>query len=262
MIKHSIIFCKNRDGSLSIEFVGVFFIFIALLYVIYDIYTSISLQSKLERTTYVSASLFRERTALYPLLDDSVIGLDAASSICLKNSNSCFKSNELMAQNQINEVRQLASSLLGKEVAVRVDALFLLQDTRENFVSSIPDAQKIAFSLTSCPTGGCSDEINSYFNKLSKMDDTKTLDYTNFVPFVARDTSYYGNFTHQYITGRWVPLYRVNMCIVNEESLYLKLFDSNRQSDGILPNLCSDVVVLSRCNDISDPTKGCPIYVK
>lgn len=262
MVNHFIGFFKNKDGSLSVEFAGIFFLFIMLLYVIYDIYASISLQNKLEGTTYSSASVFRERTALYPLFDDSIDHLDPASSLCLKNNNSCFKSYEIITQQQVDELRDLASTLLGKEIAVKVDALFLLQDTDPDKASSLPDTQKIVSSFTSCPNGECNDDINSYLSTLPDMTDTSSLDYTRFMPFVNRDTTYSGTFAYPDIIGRWVTLYRVNMCVVNEESLYLKLFNGRRESESILPNLCSDVVVLSRCNDISDPTEGCPIYIK
>ncbi|MWP48319.1 MULTISPECIES: tight adherence pilus pseudopilin TadF [unclassified Gilliamella] len=248
-------FLRNKDGIMSIEFAACFFCFSALVFIIYDVYSSIMLQSRLERANYAVASIFRERSSLYPIIDSSSV--QNTSSLC-SNSNSCFQSHELFNETQVKELSQLASSLLGgRNVAVKVDGLFIFQDV--NNPASLKDAEFVTLSAQSCPSGACNDGISNYFSALPNMDnrlDGSLTNYSKLVPYVPR----IGDLANK-LEGRWIPLYRVSMCIVNEESLYLKLVNSNRTASGFLPNLCSNFVVLSRCNDILNPTDtACPIY--
>lgn len=252
-------FIHNEKGALSIEFAAVFFVFVLFCYVICDIYTSITLQSKLDRTTYNIASLFRERSRLYPTLDDTSNGnLPSELSLCNKDSASCFRTNELFTQNQVSEVQQLATNLLGKDVAIRIDSLFLLQDIHNP--GDLKKAKPVSTSITSCVEPVCTQEIKNYLNSLPALNNNNpnSTDYTMLEPFAEREIT---SQSLPYIKGRWIPLYRVNMCIINNESLYLKVSNRARKSSEILPNLCSEVIVISRCNDLDNPTKQCPIYI-
>lgn len=283
MIKDLIRFKDNKMGSLSVEFAGVFFIYCALLYCMYDTYNSIMLQNKLERVTYSVASIFRERSALYPLINDDNWGRgrrdDKAFSLCKMeglsaNSNKpCFKSYELIDKSQVKDAQKLAKKLLNKDVAVRIDALFVVAtgiDGEDSYDPTIIGTKK-GFSARVCPNDSCGDDtpIGRYFNKLSDITDDRipTKDYFKLVPQAKRSNGIRGTIFSTATVGtpfslnkRWIPLYRVNMCVINEESLYLKLFDSTREEKAMLPNLCHEVVVISRCNTLDDPTVGCPIY--
>lgn len=251
MMKNTNTLLNNEDGVISIEFAACFFIFTLLLFVIYDTYSSIALQNKLERVNYSTASVFRERSALYPVIDDTGSGA-LNYSICRKNGASCFKTHELFNDTQLDELKSLASSLMGKDVAVKVDTLYILQD--KNNPADLSHAMQININGESCPASGCTSEIQTYFNSLPSIE---MNNYTDLVPFVPRSITNGSN-----VTGRWIPLYRVSMCIINEESLYLKWINSSRQENGVLPNLCSNVVVLSRCNDIEYADKPCPVYLR
>lgn len=239
-------FIGNQKGALSIEFAAVFCLFILLMMMIYDIYSSITLQSKLERVNYTAASLFRERSALYPVIDDQYNAEDL--SLCRNNSGSCFLTYELFDKAQVNQLKDLASFLLNRPVEVTIDALFILQD--KNSPGNLANAQLVSLNQNTCTSANCSDKasLSGYFGSLPSMDDLQN-DYAKLVPYVSRLSG-----------GRWIPLYRVSMCVINEESFYLKWLNSDRKTSQYLPNLCSNVVVLSRCNDIQNPNENCPIY--
>lgn len=288
MIKDLIRFKDNKMGSLSVEFAGVFFIYCALMYCIYDTYNSIMLQNKLERVTYSVASIFRERSALYPLINDDNRGRgqrDKDFSLCkmeglsIYNSQPCFKSYELINKSQVEEAQKLATKLLNKDVAVRIDALFVVatnvdRDKDVNGIIYDPTiiGTKKGFSARVCPNNSCGDDtpIGHYFDNLSDITDDSiaTKDYFKLVPQAKRSSGFnnllYWNSSEDSgslaLYKRWIPLYRVNMCVINEESLYLKLFDSTREEKAMLPNLCHEVVVISRCNDLESPRIGCPLY--
>ncbi|MWP46338.1 tight adherence pilus pseudopilin TadF [Gilliamella sp. Pas-s27] len=258
-MKYSGNFFHNKNGIISIEFAAYFCAFSVLVFIIYDVYSSIMLQDKLERANYTVASIFRERSSIYPVIDDKNSG--NGSLLCQKsNFASCFESYELFDNAQVKELSQLASSLLnGRNVILKVEALFILQDI--NNPASLEHAKLVTLEDESCSDGVCNNNsgINGYFSSLPSMTDrsNNTLaDYTKLVPYVPRVADPTNG-----LAGRWIPLYRVSMCIVNEESLYLKWINSNRVTSNTLPNLCSNVVVLSRCDDIMNANNtACPIY--
>ncbi|WP_392552778.1 tight adherence pilus pseudopilin TadF [Orbus wheelerorum] len=257
MITNLIKFINNKKGALSIEFAAVFFIFMALTYVVYDIYSSIMLQNKLDRATYTVASLFRERTSLYPIADDSQNGsVDPSFSLCNKQTTSCFQTQELLDQKQVDDMQKLAKNLLNKDVAIKIDSLFILQNRL--FPADLKQAKLVNIAALSCGSPTCNTEIKNYFGSLPNITDNSSSSLTNYsklVPYVPRKGM------QPNINGRWIPLYRVNICITNDESLYLKLFGRTQSESNILPNLCSEAVVISRCNDLGDATKNCPIYL-
>ncbi|WP_392564695.1 tight adherence pilus pseudopilin TadF [Orbus wheelerorum] len=258
MMTNLIKFINNKKGELSIEFAAVVLLFLVLIYIAYDTYSSIMLQSKLDRTTYTVASLFRERTNLYPIADEELgSSLSSEFSLCRQSTSSaCFKTYELFDQNQVNQMQKLATNLMNKDVSINIDSLFILQNPLSPGI--IQDAKFVTTSGFSCAGGTCSSEIKNYFNTLPKMTASSGGSYSAFVemsPFASRVS------TQKNIKGRWVPIYRVNVCINNDESLYLKLFNKTRLDSDFLPNLCSEAVVISRCNSINDATKDCPIYL-
>ena len=250
-MKYSKNFFHNKNGSLTIEFAFCFLLFTIIVFIIYDVYTTIILQNKLERANYTVASVFRERSTLYK--DRIKNEGEVYNAYLCSDRWNCYVSSELFDSQQVNEMSNLASSLLNnREVALKVEALFILQDPKNQ--GDLKKAKLVSFgkNLLSCSNGGCSNSsIKSHFDSLPAMDKPSN-NYQQLAPYVPKliDSSIK-------LTGRWIPLYRVSMCIVNEESLYLKWINSNRQgSSGIVPNLCSDVVVLSRCND----SNVCPTY--
>ena len=251
MMKYSKNFFHNKNGALSIEFAFCFLLFSIIVFIIYDVYTTIMLQNKLERANYTVASVFRERSTLYKNRVKQ-IGDVTRAGLC-SNRWKCYVSSELFDSQQVKEMSNLASSLLNnREVALQIEALFILQDP--NNLKDLTKAKLITYgkNLQSCSNGRCSNNsITSHFNSLPAMDKPSN-NYQLLAPYVPKlvDSSIM-------LSGRWIPLYRVSMCILNEESLFLKWINSNRKgSGGIVPNLCSDVVVLSRCNNSSI----CPTY--
>lgn len=256
-------FIKNSIGALSIEFAGVFFAFLLIIAGTYDIYNLISSQQNLESTNYTIATLLRERTSnLYPLIDDKT--RKTSSSLCKKigDKKSCYKSYEFFDLNQVKEAQGLASKLLNKEVSIRIDGLFIFQDI--NAPGDLNEAKLMSYFYSSCEYQKCSNEVKKYLDNRSNMADTSIDDknYTKLVPFVKRVIN--GKFIEKYgsnLTGRFIPLYRVAMCINKDESLFLGMAnDRNDENNKFIPNLCSEVVVLSRCNDLLDSTANCPIY--
>lgn len=251
-INHFII---NKDGVISIEFAACCVLLSVLLFIIYDTYNSIMLQNRLERANYTLASIFRERSAIYPIIDDSADD-NAINSLCKTDHLACISSHEFFNSSQVKELSQLASLLLDREVAVNIDGLYILQDPYNS--ADLTRAQLVSVQHRYCPSGICDGEINNYFDSLPSMIDTtdsSLSNYSKLVPYVNR-------FTSNNIKGRWIPLYRVGLCVVNEESLYLKWINNNRNTDSFLPNLCSHFVVLSRCNDIESQDKPCPVYLR
>ncbi|MCO6538309.1 MAG: hypothetical protein J6569_10220 [Gilliamella sp.] len=257
-MRYSDNFFRNKDGIISIEFAACFCLFTVLLFIIYDTYSSIMLQNRLERANYSVASIFRERSAIYPVIDGS--NVQDVAALCA-DSNSCFNSHELFDDTQVKELSRLASSLLnGRNVTLKVDSLFIFQNVADP--KSLAHAQLVNLSASSCSSSICNNDssIEDYFNSLPSMTDNlnnSLTDYSKLVPYVERTAN-----PTTGLAGRWIPLYRVSMCIVNEESLYLKWFNSSRKATDTLPNLCSNIVVLSRCNDISSSDGNCPIYYR
>jgi tight adherence protein F len=247
-------FFRNKDGILSIEFAACFCLFSLLVFIIYDVYSTIMLQNKLERANYTVASIFRERSAIYPIVGNANSSNNYLT--CIRDLKSCYKSHELFDDNQVQELRQLASLLLDRDVAIKVDALFVLQDPRNP--QDLRRAKLATISSESCSAGACDSAI-SYFSSLPDMirsSNSRTNNYLKLIPYVQRTMD-----TATGLTGRWIPLYRISMCIVNEESLYLKWVNSNRETTDAFPNLCSNIALLSRCNNIAENDgSACPIY--
>jgi tight adherence protein F len=245
-------FFRNKDGILSIEFAACFCLFSLLVFIIYDVYSTIMLQNKLERANYTVASIFRERSAIYPIVGNANSSNNYLT--CIRDLKSCYKSHELFDDNQVQELRQLASLLLDRDVAIKVDALFVLQDPRNP--QDFSRAKLVTLSSESCSAGACDSAI-SYFNSLPNIiERPRTNNYLKLIPYVQRTMD-----TATGLTGRWIPLYRISMCIVNEESLYLKWMNSNREATDAFPNLCSNIALLSRCNNIAENNgSACPIY--
>jgi tight adherence protein F len=244
-MKYSGNFFRNKDGAIiSIEFVFCVFLFTALMFIIYDGYSVISLKNKLERVNYAAASIFRERTALYPVINDRG-----------KCFNLCDKSRELFDDTQAEELRQMASELLNREVSIKIDVLLISQDTSDpNFPSKIEHAKlKQLSSAPICSSNSCGDAIN-YFNSLSSMEDS--TNYVKFIPYVRRNST---TGSGQSLTGRWIPLYRVSMCVKQEESLFLRLTNSSG-GGGFGQSICTSTMVLSRCNDMAIINSTCPMY--
>ncbi|MCX8649064.1 hypothetical protein J3U21_01795 [Gilliamella sp. B2776] len=250
-MKDSKNFFHNKDGALSIEFAFCFILFSLIVFIIYDVYTTIMLQNKIERANYTVASVFRERSTLYK---DKVkrAGEVLSAGLCA-NRNACYISSELFDSQQVNEMSKLASSLLNnREVALQIEALFILQDPDN--IEDLEKAKLVTYGkkILSCSKGTCgNNSIKSYFNSLPAMDDPSN-NYQQLAPYAQKFVD-----SSNMLSGRWIPLYRVSMCIVNEDSLFLNLVNHTGQSsDGIVPNLCSNVVVLSRCNN----SRICPTY--
>lgn len=250
MKKYSNNFFHNKNGALPIEFAFCFLLFSILVFIIYDVYVTLMLQNKLERANYTVASVFRERSTLYQ--DKLKSSHDVYKAGLCSSNKTCYDSYELFDSEQVKEMRNLASSLMNnREIAVQIEALFILQDP--NNPGDLKKAKLVAAQgkdFLSCPPSGCNGSIKSYFNSLPAMNNPSS-NYQQLAPYVPKlvDSSIA-------MTGRWVPIYRVSMCIVNEESLYLRWIKSNRKDSDVMPNLCSSVVVLSRCNN----AKSCPAY--
>lgn len=243
-------FLNNKKGALAIEFAFCFLLFMLILFIIYDAYSTIILQAKLERTNYTVATVFRERSTLYK--DKVKTAADVFAAGLCSDRRSCYYSYEVFDSQQVDEMTELASSLLNnRQVYLRIEALFMLQHpcypgdmTRARLVTQ-------GKNILSCSSGTCSNNsIKNYFNGLLAMDEPSN-NYQQLAPYAQRlaDSS-------TTLTGRWIPIYRVSMCIANEESFYLKWLNSNRRQDGFMPSLCSNVVVISRCNDAN----SCPAY--
>ncbi|WP_085246767.1 tight adherence pilus pseudopilin TadF [Gilliamella mensalis] len=254
-MKYSSNFFRDKDGIISIEFAACFCLFSVFVFMFYDAYSSIMLQGRLERANYAVATVFRERSALYPAMDDT----NTRKDLLCRHSNSCFKSRELFDRDQMQELSKLASSLLDREVTVKVDGLFILQDV--NNPASLEHAQFQVVSSTSCSYGICDRGIKNYFESQPPMTDkseSARYNFSKLTPYVKRFPDFKSG-----LDGRWIPLYRVSMCINNDESLYLKWINTDRKATGTLPILCSSTVVLSRCNDIAnDANTGCPLYYR
>ncbi|OCG12200.1 hypothetical protein A9G24_08735 [Gilliamella sp. App6-5] len=246
-------FFHNKDGIISIEFAACFCLFTVLLFIIYDVYSTIMLQNRLERANYAVASIFRERSSLYPIINGTIKKNKLV--LCSPGTKYCFKTHELFDDNQVEEMRLLATKLLGgRDVSIRVDGLFIVQNTHHP--ESLSNAQLHSLSSQSCPIGSCNNAgIANYFNSLPRITDNSSNNYSKLVPYVSRVADPIVG-----LAGRWIPLYRVSMCVVNEESFYLKWINSSREADDTFPNLCSNIVVLSRCNSITDAARACPIY--
>lgn len=277
MSKKLMQFINNRDGAISIQFAGGFILFIMLLLVIYDIYSSVMQQNKLERATYSVASIFRERSALYPSIttDDTDLihtgepNNSSGSTVLFcdpSEYNSACSSYEFINLTQVEQARELAATLLNKsnqDIAIRIDNLmvasFPLQTEAELSANNVV---VYGSSYSSCPDNNCPDYLRDLPSMLPSdgNDYTSSSPYLKLTPYVSRII--HSSDTHSStVKGRWIPLFRVSLCAVNDESLFLNFFDRTRNDDdGILPNLCHSVVVLSRCNDLASSMTGCPVY--
>lgn len=248
---------KNHKGTISIEFAGVFIAFTSIFCVVYDFYNTITLQNNLERTNYTVASLFRERSALYPLIEDTI-----SDTKWLIDTNGApytaehYKTYEIFTIEQVKEAHELAKKLLNKDVSIRIDGLFI----RQEVIKAIPILERKMISFSSCSYSACKPDIENYLNNRSDMTDTSIAnkDYTKLSPFT--DRTWPRSIGLGPLRGRYIPIYRVSMCINNDESLFLKFTNRENNNNRFLPNLCSETVVISRCNDLKYYTRGCPLY--
>lgn len=248
---------KNHKGAISIEFAGVVMAFTSIFYIVYDSYNTITLQNNLERTNYTVASLFRERSALYPLIEDTIS--DTQWNLNQKGNPYTaehYKTYEIFTIEQVKEAHELAKKLLNKDVSIRIDGLFI----RQEVIKAIPILERKMISFSSCSYSACKPDIENYLNNRSDMTDTSIAnkDYTKLSPFT--DRSWPRSIGLDPLRGRYIPIYRVSMCISNDESLFLKFTDRENNNNRFLPNLCSETVVISRCNDLKYYTRGCPLY--
>ncbi|WGE76288.1 tight adherence pilus pseudopilin TadF [Actinobacillus equuli] len=83
-------FLTNPLGSVTVEFIFIFFLFSVLLIFLIDITILQSTTGKLQRTSYSLLNVAKERTAVY-------------------------KGNETITQEEANKLKQLAISLMGEE---------------------------------------------------------------------------------------------------------------------------------------------------
>lgn len=252
---------KNHKGAISIEFAGVVMAFTSIFYIAYDFYNTITLQNDLERTNYTVASLFRERTALYPLIEDTISDTQwMLNPPRTHYTAGHFKSYEIFTIDQVKEAHELAKKLLNKDVSIRIDGLFIRQEVIKRAPTRL-DRKMISFS--SCSYSACKPDIENYLNNRSDMTDTSIAnkDYTKLSPFTDREANRTEGFG-RILRGRYIPIYRVSMCINNDESLFLKFTNRENNNNRFLPNLCSETVVISRCNDLTYYTRGCPLYYR
>lgn len=96
----------NEKGMLSLEFAGAFLGFMLIIFLIYDFYSVVAIQGKLDRATYSAATAFRERSNFYP-------------------PPSGGNAEQIDAQ-QVAQLNKLLSGMLkNPSVSVKVDALFI-----------------------------------------------------------------------------------------------------------------------------------------
>lgn len=134
-------FIKEEKGALSIEFAAVFFGFILIIFLVYDVYTTIALQNKLDRSTYSASTIFRQR----PLF---------------------FKGNKYIEEinkQQVDDLQHLLSSMMAdKAIQLRVDLLTV--KSNQSMPNDITSAHKTV--TTVCSTTGCN---SAYFSKLPDL---------------------------------------------------------------------------------------------
>lgn len=124
---------------------------------------------------------------------------------------------------QVAQLEKLIAALLNRpSVELRVEALYIVDSTTNpgELMTSIPNV------VSFCGPTGCA---TNFFNTQTAL--------TNFA-----DLSPYS------LLNRWIPLYRVSVCLPNNESLFKKMFNSVSQEKTI-NDVCSSSIVISRCAD-------------
>lgn len=135
------LFLKEEKGALSIEFAAVFFGFILIIFLVYDVYTTIALQSKLDRSTYSVSTIFRQRPLFF----------------------SGDKYIEQIDQQQVDQLQNLLISMMDeKAIQLRVDLLTIKGN--ETMPSDIISANKTITTI--CSSSGCN---SAYFSKLPDL---------------------------------------------------------------------------------------------
>ncbi|TEA28015.1 hypothetical protein O970_00910 [Candidatus Schmidhempelia bombi str. Bimp] len=134
-------FLKNEKGALSIEFAGVFIGFILIIFLVYDVYTTIALQNKLDRSTYSASTIFRQRPLFF----------------------SGERYIEQIDQQQVDQLQNLLNSMMDNEqIQLRVDLLTV--KSNQNMPNNIISAQKTV--TTVCSSSGCN---SAYFSNLPDL---------------------------------------------------------------------------------------------
>jgi tight adherence protein F len=135
------LFLKEEEGALSVEFAAVFFGFILIIFLVYDVYTTIALQNKLDRSTYSASTIFRQRPLFF----------------------SGEKYIEQIDQLQVNQLQNLLISMMDEEqIQLRVDLLTV--KSNESMPNDIVSAHKTV--TTVCSSSGCN---SAYFSKLPDL---------------------------------------------------------------------------------------------
>ncbi|WGE59745.1 tight adherence pilus pseudopilin TadF [Actinobacillus equuli] len=142
-------FLTNPRGSVTVEFIFIFFLFSVLLIFLIDVTILQSTTGKLQRTSYSLLNVAKERTAVY-------------------------KGNETITQEEANKLKQLAISLMGEEkdssnIAVTIEHYKFDSVKPQQAVSDIlatgPNKKETVTKFSSgnnvCEAGGTQDVTNA-----------------------------------------------------------------------------------------------------
>lgn len=180
-------FMQQSKGAIAIEAAITLVAFVTVVALIIDLGSAFIQQSRLERATYTAATVFRERVALY---NDTLPGN--------KNRN--------ITQIEVNQLQKIVSQLVSQtDLVVMVEELQFrsvttppvptapVVDTYNTFIAAGPTSS----------TGTCSTVLPTL----------NSSTYTKLSPWSSRK--------------RWLPIYRVTVCLPGEKSWYKSMINSS-----------------------------------
>lgn len=138
----------------------------------------------------------------------------------IRERKALYQSDESITQNEVNQLLSLAQTLLRKsDLTIVVDALYLAPDPLE----PSNNASAYVSKTLSFSAGNNKCQLTKRRIEISQLKE--------LVPYASS-------------TGRWVPIYRVSICIPNERSIFKQL--TQAVQNDVLPDLETSDVVISR----------------
>lgn len=138
----------------------------------------------------------------------------------LRERGALYQSNEDITQEEVDQLLSVGQKLLNEpNLTITVDALYLAPNDSDPSNNALARVSKtLTFSAGN--------------NKCQLTN--KSIDISALKGLSPYATS----------TGRWVPIYRVSVCIPNEASIFKRL--THAVNEEVLPDLATSDVVISR----------------
>ena len=189
-------FMQQSKGAIAIEAAFTLVAFVTVVALIIDLGSAFIQQSRLERATYTAATVFRERVALY---NDKLPG----------NRNSDITLAE------VEQLRDITSRLIS-----RTDLVVIVEELQFATVTTPPEPTAPVFARHETFTAAGPTSSSGTCSTVLPTLNSPT--YIRLSPWSSRK--------------RWLPIYRVTVCLPGEKSWYKSMINSGAGTPGLTIN--------------------------